>query len=110
WNPIVRQLAQAKKLDLSDSARLFALVALATSDAFIAVFDAKYQYNLWRPVTAIRNADITGNHATPREASWLPLVDTPMHPEYPCAHCITSSAAAAAMQQVLGDDVPEFTM
>jgi len=110
WNPIVRQLAAAKKLDLTESARLFALVALATADSFIAVFEAKYQYNLWRPVTAIRNADITGNADTPREASWLPLIDTPMHPEYPCAHCISSGAAATAMQQVLGDDLPAFTM
>ena len=70
WNPIVRQIAAAKKLDLVDSARMFALVSLATSDAFIAVFDAKYHYNFWRPVTAIRNADQTGNKATPREASW----------------------------------------
>jgi len=61
-------------------------------------------------VTALRNADITGNAATPREASWLPLVETPMHPEYPCAHCITSAAAATVMQQVLGDDLPEFSM
>jgi len=110
WNPIVRQLAAAKKLDLTDSARLFALVSIATADSFVAVFEAKYHYNLWRPVTALRNADITGNAATPREASWLPLVETPMHPEYPCAHCITSAAAATVMQQVLGDDLPEFSM
>jgi hypothetical protein len=94
WNPIVRQLATAKKLDLVDSARLFALVAIASDDAFIAVFDAKYHYNFWRPVTAIRNADLTGNKATPRDPAWLPFGqsslpsgDTPMHPEYPCAHC-----------------------
>src|SRR4029079_3684001 len=74
WNPIVRQLAAAKKLDLTDSARLFALVSIATSDSFVAVYEPKYHYNLWRPVTALRNADITGNAATPREASWLPLV------------------------------------
>ena len=61
------------------------------------MFDAKFHYNLWRPVTAIRNADITGNTATPQEASWLPLIDTPMHPEYPCAHCISSGAAARTM-------------
>ncbi len=110
WQPITRQLAAAKKLDLSDSARLFALVALATSDSFIAVFDAKFHYNLWRPVTAIRNADIAGNAATPREASWLPLIETPMHPEYPCAHCISSGAAAGVMQRVLGNDLPEMSM
>ena len=110
WNPIVRQLAVARKLDVTDSARLFALVAMATADSFVAVFEAKYHYNLWRPVTAIRNADITGNAGTSREASWLPLVDTPMHPEYPCAHCISSTAAATVLQQVLGTDLPEVSM
>jgi hypothetical protein len=110
WNPIVRQLAAAKKLDILDSARLFALVAIAADDALIAVFDAKYHYNFWRPVTAIRNADLTGNKATPREASWLPLGDTPMHPEYPCAHCITSGAAGGVLQSLFGNDIPEVAM
>ena len=67
-----------------DCARLFALTSMAANDALIAVFDAKYTYNLWRPVTAIRNADQTNNSSTPRDASWRPLGDTPMHPEYPC--------------------------
>jgi len=110
WNPIVRQLVAVKKLDIVDSARLFALVAVATSDAFIAVFDAKYHYNFWRPVTAIRNADLTGNKATPRDATWLPLGDTPMHPEYPCAHCITSAAAGTVLQSTFGNDIPAVSM
>jgi hypothetical protein len=117
WNPIVRQLAALKKLDLVDSARLFALVAIATDDAFIAVFDAKYAYNFWRPITAIRNADLTGNKATPHDPSWLPFGqsslasgDTPMHPEYPCAHCITSSAAGVVLKSEFGNDVPEVSM
>ncbi len=110
WNPIARQLVTAKKLDIVDSARLFALVAIATDDAFIAVFEAKYHYNFWRPVTAIRNADLSDNPATQRDASWLPLGDTPMHPEYPCAHCITSSAAAAVLQSAFGNDIPEVSM
>jgi hypothetical protein len=110
WNPIVRQLASAKKLELVDSARLFALVAIASDDAFVAVFDAKYHYNFWRPVTAVRNADLTGNKATPRDAAWLPLGDTPMHPEYPCAHCITSTAVGTVLQNVLGNEIPEVSM
>src|SRR5690606_18562946 len=57
YNPIARQVAEAKKLDLVDCARMFALIAMAGSDAHIAVFDAKYTYNLWRPITAVRNAD-----------------------------------------------------
>jgi hypothetical protein len=111
WNPIVRQVVAANKLALVDSARLFALVAMAGHDALIAVFDAKYAYNFWRPVTAIRNTDLTGNKATPRDPSWLPLGDTPMHPEFPCAHCITSAAVAAALEGALGSaDMPEVTM
>lgn len=110
WNPIVRQLAAIKKLDIVDSARLFALVAIATDDAFIAVFEAKYHYNFWRPITAIRNADLSNNPATPRDPAWLPLGDTPMHPEYPCAHCITSTAAAAVLQSAFGNEIPEVSM
>jgi len=110
YNPIVRQLAATKEMDVVDCARLFALVAMAGSDAMISVMDAKYAYNFWRPLTAIRNADITGNQATPRDAAWLPLADTPMHPEYPCAHCITSSAVGAVLTQVLGPNVPEFSL
>ena len=85
-------------------------MAIATDDAFIAVFEAKYHYNFWRPITAIRNADLSNNPATPREPAWLPLGDTPMHPEYPCAHCITSMAAAAVLQSAFGDEIPEVSM
>lgn len=110
WNPIVRQLVAAKRLDLLDSARAFALAAMAGDDALIAVFDAKYAYNFWRPVTAIRNADLSGNAATPRDAAWLPLGDTPLHPEYPCAHCITAGAVGAVLKSLFGDEIPEVVM
>jgi PAP2 superfamily len=110
WNPVARQLVAHKKLDIADSARMFALVAIATDDAFIAVFEAKYHYNFWRPITAIRNADLSDNPATPRDPAWLPLGDTPMHPEYPCAHCITSQAAATVLQAVFGNEIPEVAM
>src|SRR5690349_108487 len=110
YNSIVRQIATAKKMDLVDCARLYALTAMAASDAFIAVFDGKYAYNLWRPITAIRNADQTSNPATPREASWVPLGTTPMHPEYPCAHCIVASAVSNVLQIVVGNEVGEITL
>lgn len=110
YNPIVRQVASAKKMDLVDCARLYALTSIASTDAFIAVFDAKYTYNLWRPVTAIRNADLTSNPATHREESWGPLGATPMHPEYPCAHCIVAAAVSTVLQNVAGNDVGEFTL
>lgn len=102
WNPLIRQLSAAKNLSLIDNARLYALVEMAAADAYIAVFDAKYTYNFWRPITAIRNGEIDGNDATVADVTWLPLIDTPMHPEYPCAHCITSTAVGTVLQAEFG--------
>jgi hypothetical protein len=110
YNPIIRQVALAKGMDVVDCARLFALGSMAGIDAFIAVFDAKFAYNLWRPVTAIRNADLTSNPATPRDASWLALGDTPPHPEYPCAHCIVSAAVSTVLDTVVGNEVGEILL
>jgi hypothetical protein len=103
YNPLIRQMAGAAGTTLSDQARVYALAYIALADAGIAVFDAKYEYNFWRPLTAIRNGDIDGNDATERDAEWMPLIDAPMHPEYPCAHCITAAALGEVMKQVLGD-------
>jgi hypothetical protein len=88
--------------DVTDNARLFALAAMAMDDALIAVFDAKYTYNLWRPVTAIRNGDLDGNDATERDAGWTSFIETPMHPEYPCAHCIVSASLGAVLAAEIG--------
>ncbi len=109
--PLVRQIAAAKKLDLIDCARFMALTAVAAADAGIAVMDAKYHYNFWRPITAIRNGDIDDNPATERDATWQPIDNTPMHPEYPCAHCIISKAVATAAELALGTaEIPEIVM
>lgn len=109
--PLVQQIANAKELDVVDCARLFALVAMARADSLIAVFDAKYHYEFWRPVTAIRNGDIDGNPATERDAAWQPLAPTPMHPEYPCAHCIESASLAGVVETVFGTpEIPAVSM
>jgi hypothetical protein len=98
-------------MDVVDSARFMALASTATADAYIAVFDAKYHYDFWRPITAIRNGDIDDNPATEVDATWQPIDNTPMHPEYPCAHCITSAAVAAVIEATLGSaDIPTVTM
>jgi hypothetical protein len=100
--PIARSVAAAPGRDVTDNARLFALAAMAMDDALIAVFDAKYTYNLWRPVTAIRNGDLDGNNATERDPGWTPFIATPMHPEYPCAHCIVSGALGGVLEAEIG--------
>ena len=101
YHPVARQLITAKQMSIIDSARFMALFAVALTDAYIAVFDAKYHYEFWRPITAIRNGDISGNPATELDATWQPIDNTPMHPEYPCAHCIVSSALASAIEAML---------
>jgi hypothetical protein len=110
YNPIARQLSAAKKLDVTENARLFALLSMATADTAIAHFDAKFTYNFWRPVTAIRNGDLDGNDATTRDPAWEPLIFTPLHPEYPCGHCNTSAAAAAVLEAFFGDAIPKVTL
>ena len=111
YHPFVRQLVTAKQLSVIDSARFMTLVALGLNDAIISVLDAKYHYNFWRPITAIRNGDIDGNAATDRDATWLPTFTTPMHPEYPCAHCIQGGSVAGVVKAVFGTvDIPEVAM
>ena len=111
YDPLPRQIVIAKNMDLLDSARFMALFSAAAADAIIAVFDAKYKYEFWRPITAIRNGDIDGNPATERDATWQPIDATPMHPEYPCAHCIVSSSVAAVIEGLLGsDEIPEVSL
>ena len=110
-DPLVRQLVTATKLGLLDSARFMALASVALADAYIAVMEAKYHYEFWRPITAIRNGDIDGNPLTESDPTWQPIDTTPMHPEYPCAHCIGSSALATVVETLLGTaDIPEIVM
>jgi hypothetical protein len=110
YNPVARQLSAEKNLDMIDNARLFALFSIAAADAGVAIFEAKYQYNFWRPVTAIRNGDLDGNNGTDRDPAWEPFIDTPMHPEYPCAHCTFQSTAASVLRAFFGSDIASFKL
>lgn len=105
YHGIVRSVADAPGREVTQNARLFAAVTQATDDALIAVMDAKYHYNFWRPITAIRNGDADGNDATERDPSWTPFIDTPMHPEYPCAHCIIASTVGTVLRAEIGSGV-----
>src|SRR5262252_2763826 len=110
-HPLHRQIAIRKEMSVIDSARFMAVITAAEADATIAVMDAKYKYAFWRPITAIRNGDIDRNDATEREATWQPIDNTPMHPEYPCAHCILSGTIAGVIKAALGtEDIPEIAI
>ena len=93
----VRQAAARSADSLLETCRFEALFSMATMDARIALADAKLHYMTWRPITAIRNGDRTGNPDTPRDADWLPLVATPTDPEYPSGHSGMSAAIAVAL-------------
>ena len=109
YTGIVLSIADVPDREITQNARLFAAVSQAADDALVAVFDAKYHYNFWRPVTAIRNGDLDGNDATERDASWTPFIETPMHPEYPCAHCTVAGAVGTVVQAEIGTSSPALT-
>jgi hypothetical protein len=104
FNPIARDLIGAHNLDLGDSARVLALMYLAGMDASIACWDAKYTYNFWRPVDAIRAGADDGNDRTEGDPSWTPFLGNPQHPEYLSGHTTVSGAMAFALTLLFGDD------
>jgi hypothetical protein len=111
WNEIAQTASVAHRLSTADSARLFANLNLTFADAVIAFYDAKYTYNLWRPVTAIRAADADGNADTTVDPNWLPEVTrTPPDPSYPGAHAVISAAAAVVLTDFFKHDRFEFTV
>lgn len=106
WNEIAQTAALAHHLDLEHTAHLFALLNITLADTTIAFFEAKYTYDLWRPVTAIQMADIDGNPATQPNPTWLPLpTKTAPDPSYPGAHSAISAAAAEVLRLYLHDRI-----
>ena len=104
WNLVAEQLAVIKKNTLAENARLFALLNCAQADAGIAAWDAKYLYDNWRPVTAIRLADQDGNDATIADPFWTSLIPTPPFPDYVSGHSTFSGAASTILASLFGDN------
>ena len=102
WFQAAAQVSDRKGLSVADKARVFALMPMALANCFIVDWDAKFTYNFWRPITAIRNGDQDGNDATERDAGWQPLNATPMHPEYPSQAGINAGAASGVLEAVFG--------
>jgi len=110
WNTIARTVATARGLDARDSARVLALMNMAMADAYIAGFKIRYVYDLWRPVTAIREGDNDGNDATVGDATWDSHQNTPSVSDYPSTQSTFSAAAAVALASALGGDQASFTV
>jgi hypothetical protein len=109
WNQITEMAGAAAHNSLGQNARLFALVDTSLADSVIGLYDAKYAYHRWRPVTAIQAAD-TGNPAAVSDPTWTPLTATATDPSYPGAHADISSAAATALADFFGSDHFTFSL
>ena len=109
WNRNLTALAISQQLDVLETARLFAMVQTAVSDAVITGFDAKYRYGFWRPRTAIPQADADGNDATDADPSWRPLLSV-NHPEYPSGHGFWSTALIDSVARFFGTSDVTWTL
>jgi hypothetical protein len=107
---LTRELVVTRKLDPWQSARLFALLHLACADCLITGYRAKYRYNFWRPVTAIRNGANDGNPQTAADPKWNSYLETPSHPEYPSLHAVLCAAWAEILARFFGTDQVSFTI
>jgi hypothetical protein len=110
YNPAARQVSQAQGRTLAENARIFALIAMGIADAAVAVFDTKYHYNYWRPVTAIRAGDDDGNRRTLADPEWLSLIETPPFPSYPSGHAGFGGAARRVLEREFGPDGHSITL
>jgi uncharacterized protein (TIGR03118 family) len=104
WNLIAENAATSRGNTLDQNARLFAELNVSLEDDTIAFFDAKYTYNLWRPVTAIQLADQDGNPDTAADPNWMPLLNTAPHPSWVSAHGGISGTAATVLADFFGSD------
>ncbi len=109
WNQIADQAAAGFGDSLEQNARLFAVLDTTMADGAIALYDAKYAYHRWRPITAITATD-QGNPNTVADANWKPLTNTANDPSYPGAHAAFSQAAATVLEDFFGTDVFSFSL
>lgn len=102
WIRAVIDQSEARGLSTLENAAIIGRLATGIGDSTIAVWDTKYHHDYWRPVTAIRNADIDGNPDTAADAGWTPFIGTPSHPSYASAHAAVGGAAATILGSYFG--------
>jgi hypothetical protein len=106
----MRGIAAAQGLGIADSARLFALANLATADSLITVWDTKYHYVSWRPITAIREGESDGSSRTAGDPAWEPFLNTPNYPEHSSGQNSISGAMTRSLSLFFGTDHMHFAM
>jgi hypothetical protein len=105
WPASIRRIATERGLDIPTAALFEAATFAAFADGLIACWDAKYYFNFWRPVTAIRGGDTDGNAHTEADPAWEPLSTTPAFPEYPSGHACATTAVANIMEDFFPHDL-----
>ena len=93
---IVNEIVTQQNANLAMAAETYARAGIADADALTAIWGAKYQYNLIRPVTYIRRVI---------DPTWNALLPTPPFPEYVSAHSGQSAAVLATLEALYGDNV-----
>ena len=109
WNAVARMISAGRGLDAWEHARLFAVLNMAISDSAVSVFDTKYTYNFWRPVTAIRAGDSDGNPATGADPAWTSYQTTPPYPDFTCGLTTNAGAAIEVLRRQFGTDQLPYT-
>lgn len=109
WNRIARNVSAGQDLNLWQHARLFGLLNLALADGYISSFEAKYFYNFWRPVTAIRAGDQDGNPRTVADPEWTSFLFTPPVPDNSPGHSVEGAVAAEVLARFFDNDQIQFT-
>ena len=88
------QLIILKHLKLDEAALVYAKHGIAINDAGISCFKTKYQYNLIRPISYIRN--VMGY------STWNTVIPTPPHPEFSSAHAVVGRASSVVLESIFG--------
>lgn len=104
WNVVAQKGLRDVGADEWRAARTLGVLNIAMMDSTIASFETKFEFNFWRPITAIRAGDSDGNPGTVGDPNWNPLCVTPPFPEYNSTHAVTGAAAAVALALELGDN------
>lgn len=107
WRPFIEVAkleAERRKLGLHDNARLYALIHGASLDTYIVSYRVKLIHHQLRPVTAIREAANLGNPGIEADPDWLPLMQTPNHPDYLSGHAIQAASYERILQAIFGSD------
>jgi hypothetical protein len=110
WNQIAQMAGMSFDNSLEQNARMFALLDTSLADGVIALYDSKYAYHRWRPVTAVRAADNDDNPDTMGDPNWTPLAVTALDPSYAGAHAEISQSAATTLRDFFGTDRLDFSL